>query len=59
MGELLIILWVTIVLTMCSGFVLGYLLGKARTVKYYEKHALETQIMIDDIIEKEYNNDLD
>ena len=36
MGELLIILWFTLVCCMLAGFILGYLLGKARTTKQFE-----------------------
>ena len=36
MYELLILLWFCVILCAASGFILGYLFGKARTVKYYE-----------------------
>lgn len=36
MLELLIILWFCVVMCVVSGFILGYLFGKTRTIKYYE-----------------------
>lgn len=37
MGELLIILWFIVVMCTLCGLLLGYLFGKAQTVKSYEK----------------------
>ena len=43
MAEILIILWFSLVCVLIAGFILGYQLGKAITIKHYHI-SIETQV---------------
>lgn len=53
MGELLIILWFIVVMCTLCGLLLGYLFGKAQTVKYYEKRFPYTFEYVQSIFDKD------
>ena len=53
MGEILLILWVSLVLVMLAGGILGFQLGKALTIKEMEKQRMEWLIDLDEILNKE------
>jgi len=42
MAEILIILWFSLVCVLIAGFILGYQLGKAITIKHYHISIEET-----------------
>ena len=52
MGELLLILWFIVVMCTLCGLLLGYLFGKARTVKAYESRYPYTFDYVESIYDK-------
>ena len=44
MAEILIILWFSVVCCMVAGFILGYFLGKARTIKQLDTPYTKAQV---------------
>ena len=52
MAEIMIILWFSLVCCLLAGFILGYQLGKALTIKHYH---LTLEQMVEEVID-EHNN---
>ena len=52
MAELLLILWFVCIMCTVCGFILGYLFGKFRTLKYYEDKHPVTYDFVDSLIDE-------